>query len=114
MIQMSVPDVFQASALRFTQILDLQTTQITIQVIGIFIIDLGKTQIVTGIETTATKTHQETTLTHHIILIHQKDKIKMIEIVRQNINNILIKYKLQFKQLQTLQEKRLQKFQNCN
>ena len=91
---MSVPDILQASAFSFTQIINLETTQITIQVIGIIIIDLGETQMFTGIETTATKTHQETTLTHHVILISQKDKIKTKEGVRQNIKNIFIRNNL--------------------
>ena len=70
--------------------------------------------IIQEIETTSTKTNQETILNHRIekILNFQPHKIKTIEAVPQNINDKEIKYNLHMKQIQTLQVSTIQKLRS--
>ena len=54
---------------------------LTVRIIGILLTDCVKTQIITTIETTATKIDHKTIHSRHIETTHslQKDKIKIIE-----------------------------------
>ena len=60
-------------------------------------------QNITEIVSTATKIDQKIVISHHLETTHSIhiDEMKTIEVLRKNINDKIIRYKLQLKQLET-------------